>query len=211
MGIAGLILGALIGMAVATVTASAIGELVVNALWLDVNYPYMVIAGGDCALVSNTAFAACIFSGFTFIVFIAAAVLYLVLKTDVAKFLAIVGVCLNIAVTVCSIILYAKVPGRGDDGLRKELFCDMGALTGDDWDNWNKVREKRLSKYKNAADDVYRERSEPYGAWLALMIVSLFAFVLVAVILVLALIKFEGIYDILPAHGRVSGDIDPSP
>jgi hypothetical protein len=87
----------------------------------------MLKAGGDCALISNTAFTICIFSSFTFIIFIVSAILYVILKKDIAKVLALIGIALNIGILVCSIILYAKIPEKDING-DKNRFERLGKI-----------------------------------------------------------------------------------
>jgi ABC-type antimicrobial peptide transport system permease subunit len=209
MSLAGLILGALIGLAVASVTAATIGELVVNAMWLDLNFPFFHKSGGDCALVCNTALTACLCSGLSFVLFVAAAVLYVVVHKESARFVALGGVAFFIGVFVCAVILYAKVPPRGETGERtsSDMFCDWSALSPTDLADWAKRKESRLKGYGNGAEQVYHERTIPVDGWLASMVWSVIALVLLIVILVLVIVKFPGIYEILQRYPPVEGDV----
>jgi hypothetical protein len=205
MGVAGLILGSLIGLAVASVAASTIGELVINAMWLDLNFPFLGKTGGDCALISNTAFTVCVFSGVTFLVFVVAAVLYIAAGADVAKFLALGGVSLHIGVFVCAVILYAKVPPRGEHGERDAaaLDCDFSKLTAAEVFDWRKQWAEKLKSYGDGASQVYTERTYPADGWLTYMVWSAIGLVLLIVVVVMVILKFPGIYDIFPAHSPV--------
>jgi hypothetical protein len=207
MGIHGHILGSLIGLAVASAAASTIGELVINAMWLDLNFPFFQKPGGDCALICNTALIACLFSALAFVLFVVAAILYVAAGKDSAKFVALAGVALHIGVSVCAVILYAKVPARDDDGSRKigEMYCDWSALSPADETNWANRKKNRLESYGEGAEQIWYERTIPVDGWLTYMIWSVIALALFLVILVLIILKYPGIYDILPFHVPVGG------
>jgi ABC-type antimicrobial peptide transport system permease subunit len=205
MGVAGLILGSLIGMTVASVAASTIGELVIGALWLDLNFPYIAKMGGDCAIISNATFAVCVFSGVTFLLFIVAAILYVIAQADVAKFLALGGVALYLGVFICAVIIYAKAPTRDEDGQYDPFTGKDCDETKFEYDKWSEHWNSKLDSYEEGArGTIMMERTMPVQGWLTYMIWSIISLVLLIVVVVLVILKFPGIYDILPSHQSVA-------
>jgi small-conductance mechanosensitive channel len=205
MALGGLVLGSLIGMAIASIVAALIGELVIAARLLDWVYPWLGKLGDTCATRQNSAFAVCVFAGVTLIVFVVAAVLYVVTKIDATKFIALAGAVLYLGFFICAIVFYSTVPSRDENGYRPtpESLCP-DKLSVEDAKDYLEHIAKKQEKHKLGFDDALREAVQPYTAEVAFLIVSLIGFLLLLAVLGLTLGRYSGIYDIFPAHEPVA-------
>jgi hypothetical protein len=203
---AGLILWVLLGVTTAVVAAQLIGELVVNALFFDLVNPYYGKIGGDFQILQNAAIAIVVLSAVAFAVFVAAAVLYFVLHLDIAKWIAIGGAAVDLGVFICAIILYAKVSkGYGKQGM---VFAGFYRILGDDeyYKFWVQIGDKAKDAVEPDNVRTLYNRLFPEDAWLAFLIISIVALLLIVAIIVLTLVlKIEGIAEVFPAHTPVSG------
>jgi hypothetical protein len=103
---------------VAVTIAQLLGEIIVNARFLDLISPYFGRDSGDCEFYQSTAIATCVLSCLTLLAFISAPLLFKYSFNDASKLMALGALTLDFTVVICSIILYARVPGWEDDRAR---------------------------------------------------------------------------------------------
>jgi hypothetical protein len=179
---------------VAAAGAQLLGELIINARFLAITFPYFGRASGDCEFYQSTAIAACTLSCLTLIAFIAAPGLYMFSWKSTSKLVALGALILDFDLVICSIVLFARAPGW-EDGVPRALECDW---TGDNENEWTKHWQKKLEGYGEKPADARRDRAYPWAAHLGMMVLSLWTLVLLVALFAWGIRKLGGI-ERLPA------------